>query len=205
MRHIRKRLTYANAMSSIAVFLVLGGASALAAGKLGKNTVGAHQLKKNAVTSAKVKNGSLRSVDFKVGQLPTGARGAQGPQGPKGDPGPQGKQGPAGAPGSALGYAYINSAGEMDPALSKNVTASNVTESGTGFFCFGNLPFSPRSVVAALDYHGLLNGQIPVVTTTVPGDTFSCGGPSQAMVFTGLVEPGVFTKGADIGFYVLFN
>jgi hypothetical protein len=40
LKQIRKRLTYANVMSSIAVFLVLGGATALAAGQLGKNSVG---------------------------------------------------------------------------------------------------------------------------------------------------------------------
>jgi hypothetical protein len=38
MEKIRRRLTHANVMSSIAVFLVIGGASAYAA--LGKNTVG---------------------------------------------------------------------------------------------------------------------------------------------------------------------
>ncbi|HWP33059.1 MAG TPA: hypothetical protein VNL97_04865 [Solirubrobacterales bacterium] len=57
MKQIRKRLTYANAMSSIAVFLVIGGATAFAA--LGKNTVGTKQLKKNAVTKAKIKNGAV--------------------------------------------------------------------------------------------------------------------------------------------------
>ena len=40
MKSVRKRLTYANVMSSLAVFLVLGGATAFAAGQLGKNTVG---------------------------------------------------------------------------------------------------------------------------------------------------------------------
>ena len=35
MKQIRKRLTYANVMSSIAVFLVLGGATAFAASKIG--------------------------------------------------------------------------------------------------------------------------------------------------------------------------
>jgi hypothetical protein len=77
MHQIRKRLTYANVMSSIAVFLVLGGA-AYAASQLPKNSVGTKQLKKNAVTSAKVKNKSLEAVDFKAGQLPAG------PQGPPG-------------------------------------------------------------------------------------------------------------------------
>ena len=48
MKQIRKRLTYANVMSSIAVFLVIGGATAFAAG-LAKNSVGTKQLKKNAV------------------------------------------------------------------------------------------------------------------------------------------------------------
>lgn len=55
MNQIRRRLTYANVMSSIAVFLLLGGATALAAGQLGKNTVGTKQLKKNSVTAAKIK------------------------------------------------------------------------------------------------------------------------------------------------------
>jgi hypothetical protein len=41
-------------MSSIAVFLVLGGATALAAGQLGKNTVGTKQIKAKAVTTAKI-------------------------------------------------------------------------------------------------------------------------------------------------------
>ena len=93
MNQIRKRLTYANVMSSIAVFLILGGATAFAA--LSKNSVGPQQLKKNAVTAAKIKkdavtaakikDGSLLSADFQAGQLPAG---------PKGDTGPKGDVGP---------------------------------------------------------------------------------------------------------------
>jgi hypothetical protein len=56
VKQIRKRFTYANVMSSIAVFLVLGGATAFAASQLSKNSVGSKQLKKNAVTAAKIKN-----------------------------------------------------------------------------------------------------------------------------------------------------
>jgi hypothetical protein len=59
LNQVRKRLTYANVMSTIAVFLVLGGATALAAGQLGKNTVGSKQLKKNAVTAAKIKKNAI--------------------------------------------------------------------------------------------------------------------------------------------------
>ena len=103
MKQIRKRLTYANVMSSIAVFMVLGGA-AFAATQLPKNSVGSKQLKKNAVTAAKikkdavtgakVKNGSLAASDFAAGQLPAGPRGPEGPKGAKGEKGDQGAVGP---------------------------------------------------------------------------------------------------------------
>lgn len=72
MKQIRKRLTYSNVMSSIAVFLVLGGATAFAAG-LAKNSVGSKQLKKNAVTSAKIKNNAVTTAKIKNGAI-TGAK-----------------------------------------------------------------------------------------------------------------------------------
>jgi len=59
MNPIRKRLTYANVMASIGVFLLLAGGSALAAKQLGKKTVGAKQLKAGAVTTAKIKKGAV--------------------------------------------------------------------------------------------------------------------------------------------------
>jgi hypothetical protein len=83
------RLTYANVMSTVAVFVALGGSS-YAAITLGKNAVKSKNIAPDAVTSSKVKNGSLRAKDFKAGDLPAGARGAdgaQGLQGPKGDKG----------------------------------------------------------------------------------------------------------------------
>ena len=71
MKQIRQRLTYANVMSSIAVFLVLGGASALAASQLGKNSVGSKQLKKNAVTTAKIKKNAVTGAKIKESTLGT--------------------------------------------------------------------------------------------------------------------------------------
>lgn len=71
MKQIRKRLTYANVMSSIAVFLVLGGATAFAAHQLGKNTVGKKQLKNNAVTTAKIKKNAVSTPKIKKNAVTT--------------------------------------------------------------------------------------------------------------------------------------
>ena len=82
-----RRLSYANVMSSLALFIALGGVS-WAAATLPANSVGKRQLKDNAVTGEKVANGSLRAADFARGALPAG---------------PQGPAGPAGAAGAAGG------------------------------------------------------------------------------------------------------
>jgi hypothetical protein len=58
-------------MSSIAVFLVLGGATAFAAHQLGKNTVGKKQLKNNAVTTAKIKKEAVSTPKIKKNAVTT--------------------------------------------------------------------------------------------------------------------------------------
>lgn len=70
MKQLRKRFTYANVMSSIAVFLILGGATAIAAKTaLPKKSVGVKQLKNNAVTTAKVKKAAITSAKLKDGAV----------------------------------------------------------------------------------------------------------------------------------------
>lgn len=103
---IRPRLTYANVMSTLALFIALGGTSYAVA----RNSVGTRQLKNKAVTSAKVRNGAITSAKVRNGTLTTkdfaaaalrgtarGPRGAIGPPGPFGPPGPQGPPGPGAA------------------------------------------------------------------------------------------------------------
>jgi hypothetical protein len=78
LKQIRKRLTYANVMSSLAVFLILGGATAIAAKTaLPKKSVGTKQLKANAVTPAKLKKNAVTAVKIKDGAV-TGAKIAAG-------------------------------------------------------------------------------------------------------------------------------
>jgi hypothetical protein len=105
---VRPKLTYANVVASLALFVALGGTS-FAAFQLGKNSVKSKNIAKeavhasdianDAVSSAKVKDGSLLAGDFKAGQLPSG---------PTGPTGKTGATGPQGSPGiSGLERVYV--------------------------------------------------------------------------------------------------
>jgi hypothetical protein len=107
---LRARLTFANVMASVAVFVALGGASyaavsiprnsvgskqvrphALKRSDLATGSVGARQLRKRSVTASKVANKGVtkRSLSSWIrGQLRR--RAATGPQGPAGPAGPRG-------------------------------------------------------------------------------------------------------------------
>jgi hypothetical protein len=58
LKKITKRLSYANVMATVAVFCVLGGGMAVAAG-LKKNSVGKKQIKSNAVVEKKIADGAV--------------------------------------------------------------------------------------------------------------------------------------------------
>jgi hypothetical protein len=91
LNKLRGRLTYANVMATIAVFVALGGTS-VAAVSLKRNSVGSAQIKNGSLTGDDVQNNSLSGgdiksltgKDFKGGQLPQSAQGPPGPQGPAG-------------------------------------------------------------------------------------------------------------------------
>ena len=102
---LRRHLSYANVMATIAVFVALGGSSYAAitlhensvrSAHIGDGQVKNSDLAKNAVTSANVRNRSLLAQDFKFGELPRGAKGRPGRDGAAG---PDGQKGPAGADG----------------------------------------------------------------------------------------------------------
>jgi hypothetical protein len=86
---IRARLTYANVVATLALFVALGGSSYAAIKITGKNvknsSLTGRDIKNSSLTTSDVKNRSLLAKDFKTGQLPAGQSGTPGA---KGDPGP---------------------------------------------------------------------------------------------------------------------
>ncbi len=189
LARVRNRLTYANVIATLALFLALGGSS-YAALKLPGGSVGTKQLKRNAVTSPKVKPGSLVVSDFRASARarlrgPAGPQGTAGTPGPAGAQGPQGAAGPPGAPGlpATRLFASVRDDGEL-------VSGSGVTESarvpdGTFTVTFD------RSVenCAAIGTVGLGGGPGGFVT---PGSILhaNLGAPDAQSVAVRIYEPG---------------
>lgn len=165
MKQIHKRLTYANVMSSIAVFLILGGATAFAAQKIGSseikgNSITTGKLKKEAVTKAKIKKASVDASKLAAGAVTTEkiansavtsekiadnavtngkiANGAV--TGAKIAPGSIGRGSLADAGLVPRAYALANGAGEVEPGFTVGIP--DATTPVTGTFCF-DLPFTP--------------------------------------------------------------
>jgi hypothetical protein len=68
MKRLHGKLTYANVIATLALFIALGG-GALAATHLGKNSIGSKQLKKNAVTTSKIKNAAVTGEKLAAGSV----------------------------------------------------------------------------------------------------------------------------------------
>lgn len=64
-----RKLTYSNVISTVCLFLLLGGGTAFAATHLGKNSVGTAQLKRNAVTGVKLRAGAVTGAKIAAGAI----------------------------------------------------------------------------------------------------------------------------------------
>ena len=117
------RMTYANVVSTLGLFIVLGGSSYAAVPFKSKSVRSKHikkgevtraDVRSNAVSSSKVADRSLLLRDFAPGQIP---------QGPKGD------KGQAGAPGAA-GTTNVRA------RLGQSCTVTGPRNESTNPYCF---------------------------------------------------------------------
>ena len=173
---LRPKLTYANVVSTLCLFILLGGTS-YAAIKLGKNSVKGANIANNAVSSPKVRNGSLLAGDFKAGQLPAGQPGPDGPRGPQGAKGDTGSQGAKGDTGT-VDTTNFYSKGQSDSRfLAANGIAANSNQlEGLGASSFLRNNASATSIATGGGFTTIL---------TVPGAgelQASCLSPAQPVV-----------------------
>jgi hypothetical protein len=71
LKRIRGKLTYANVISTLALFLVLSGGAAIAANQLEKNSVGAKQIKAGSIGTGKLKAGAVKGGKLADGAVTT--------------------------------------------------------------------------------------------------------------------------------------
>lgn len=177
MKQIRKRLTYANVVSSIAIFLVLGGATAIAAG-LAKNSVGPKQLKKNAVTTAKIKNNAVSTAKLKNGAV-------------------------TGAKVNVAGFPKVPSAAHADTATSATTagTANAVAGSTIRKFSYSSPETASRTTLLSLNgltlTAGCEGGTASLVATTSVDDSLIHAGGTHLTATPFYVEDDSFDVGNE--------
>jgi hypothetical protein len=202
VQQIRKRLTYANVMSSLAVFLVLGGGAAYAAKKIGSHelrggSVTTAKIKRNAVTRSKIKAGAISTAKI-AKEAVTNARLADGSVSLE-----------KLAPGfiapvaEKLSHAADISAGGVVLTGSVGISQANVTHPEAGFYCFAGLASAPVGGVATIDYSEAGENVLIQFDT---GQGPVCPAGTQAFVNTRrLVSFKVkeSTESIDAGFFLL--
>lgn len=123
-RRIRNRLTYANVIATLALFVALGGSS-YAALKLPRNSVGSQQIRTGAVASSEVKDRSLQLQDISKPARESLA----------GKQGPPGAQGPAGQPGASAtrDFASVTASGSFTRGTATDGGRTTIGSYSIGF------------------------------------------------------------------------
>lgn len=153
-------------MSSIAVFLVLGGATAFAAKKIGTNEIKGNaittgKIKKEAVTKGKIKKSAIDASRLANNAVTTNKLANEAVTGEKANEGTFGTVPTANHANTATtaaprAYARVlNNTGGLgiDEARSKGVSDSSVTFVGGSVYCF-ELGFTPTSIQTTIDWFG---------------------------------------------------
>ncbi len=201
MKKFGTRLTYANVVSSLALFLVLSGGAAYAAKK-----IGSHELRGGAVTTAKIKRSAVTRSKIKAGAISTAkiangavtnARLASGSVSLE-------KLAPGFVAPTAekLSHAARISAGGIVQAGSVGISQANVTHPSEGFYCFSGLNPAPVGGVATIDYGD--SGEEGLMIQLAIGQGLVC--PPSTQAFIDPRKPNKAfgkTDAADAGFFVI--
>jgi hypothetical protein len=173
---VRRRMTYANTMATVAVFIALGSGSYAAVKVTGRTvkdgSLTGADVRNSSLRSKDIKNRSLRAIDFKRGVL---RRGRQG------EPGADGYDGFDGADG-ATGPGITLASGRLDNIASGNTPATFFgSPTGAGA---ANGYEAPVQVLSAAE--DTTASDLNVVFTRYPCDdgltANACGDPGSATI-----------------------
>lgn len=199
MQRICQHLKYANVVSTLALFLVLTGAAAYAAKKIGSHdlrggAVTTAKIKRNAVTRSKIKAEAISTAKIAKGTV-TNARLADGSVSLE-------KLAPgfvAPAAERLSHAANISSAGVV-LAGSVGVSQANVVHPFAGFYCFSGLTPTPVGGVSTIDYSE--SGENILIQFDT-GQGPNCPVGTQAFVNTRKLISTSKSEATDAGFFVV--
>jgi hypothetical protein len=166
VKQIRKRLTYANVMSSIAVFLILGGATAIAAKKIGTG-----QLKAGAVTTGKIKKGAVKTGKLAKEAVKTAKIANSAVTSEKILNGTVTRDDIGVAKFIPRAYALVDNNGTVSAAFTDGIP--NATTPVTGTYCF-DLAFAPIHAQATGEADGEGNDLASVTLAGTPNGLTTC-------------------------------
>lgn len=199
MAWIRQRITYANVMSSLAVFLVLGGGAAVAAKKIGSNelrgaSVTTAKIKRNAVTTSKIRKGSITTSRLAKAVVTNGKLADSSVTAQKLVPGfaaPTAEKLARSVNVSSTGTVLAGSLG---------IAQVNVAHPSIGFYCFSGFNPTPVGGVATIDYSE--SGENFLVQFDT-GQGPVCPVGTQAFVNTRKTTSSTKSESADAGFFLV--
>jgi hypothetical protein len=174
---VRRRITYANTMATVAVLIALGGSSYAAAKVTGRNvkdgSLTGADVRNSSLKSKDIRNRSLRAVDFRRGVVRRGRDGEDGVDGADGFDGFDGEPGP----GITLASGRVNRIASSDTAATLFGGTTGTTRTAAGNETDVQV-LSPADDATASD--------LSVVFTRYPCDgnltTTACGDPGSATV-----------------------
>lgn len=191
---MRRHLTYANVIATLALFLALGG-SAIAA-------------RQYVITSTKQIAPKVRTAlkGARGATGPAGARGPVGERGPTGERGPEGPAGAAGAAGAAgtaLAYGLVARNGTLDATIRKGV--ASISTPGSGEYCIvpaDGVSFAGKRAIATLDT--FTSDSNAIIATKNNGGACPAGALQVATAtLTGLGGSGTSTSSQQGFFFVV--
>jgi hypothetical protein len=191
MRSLRSKLTYANVISSLCLFMLLGGGAYAAKNGLAPNSVGTKQLKNNAITGKKIKKGTIEASKLTASAVTT-LKGAAGPTGPQGIQGPQGLTN-----GGAFGTVGLNE-DEETALVGDHPGFAAVERPAVGIYCLTPTPGTNTDhPVASIDRAGSGGARAKFAEPLADGVVIECD-EGQLEVWTSelspVIEPGEETK-----------
>jgi len=177
---IRKRLTFANVTSLLALFVALSAGS-YAAIKLPANSVGSKQIKKNAVTGAKIKANAITSDKIADGAV----------SGADINPANLGKV-PAAASADSAGIArvkQVTAAGANTPA-----PAGGFSQTGATATCDAGLTAVGGGVAVSDKDNQAIVDSYPSSATAWTADVYNIGSGSPGFTVYAICAPAASTQ-----------